>query len=111
MKRRKSLRKLISKKTRKSLRKLRSEITIKGIRKNLRSARKSFKKLTLKQKLITSGMGVATAATSFIIPIPGTSIPVAAATRAYVKRSLRRNKKKGRKKRKKREKKKKKKKN
>ena len=97
MKRRKSLRKLISKKTRKSLRKLRSEITIKGIRKNLRSARKSFKKLTLKQKLITSGMGVASIG-GIVLPVPGASIPVGLATKKYVKKSLRRNKEKKRKK-------------
>jgi len=96
MGRRKTLRKLRSKASKK-IKNIKRNLRSKNIKRNLRKSIKSFKQLTLKQKLITSGMGVASIG-GIVLPVPGASIPVGLATKKYVKKSLRRNKEKKRKK-------------
>jgi len=64
----------------------------KSFRKNKKKIRKDFKKLTLKQKMVTTALGVGTIG-ALVIPIPGTSIPPALATKKYINRSIKKNKK------------------
>jgi hypothetical protein len=79
--------KMTKNKIRKSFRKNK-----KKIRKSFRKIRKDFKKLTLKQKMVTTALGVGTIG-ALVIPIPGTSIPPALATKKYINRSIKKNKK------------------
>jgi len=65
---------------------------MKRTKQKMKRTKKHFKKLSLKQKTVTSVMGVGTIASVFI-PIPGAALPPALATHKYIKRSLKKNKK------------------